>query len=186
MFIPIKVKTSCGDDCKCSKCITYKDWCKDNDDFSIADLEFGEVEYDTEAIASMFDRHYACWFVNKGCLDFKDDLQLCYDMAKERIDSYYSKLTDFVPNAHTKMTVDYGKRTSTNKGYNYPVTEDIADTRPSNGERGEVDAVKDTTTVDKDEAPFKTLREFRDFSTFAEFFIDQFKDCFTLIEGATW
>ena len=186
MFIPTKVKTSCGDGCTCSKCMTYKDWCKENDDFSIADLEFGDIDYDIEALAPMFDMYYACWFVNKGCSDFVNELQLCYDMAKERIDAYYAKITDFVPNSHTKMTVDYGKRIATNKEYDYPVTNVIESTRPSNGTRAEADAVKDTTTVDKDEAPFKTLREFRDFSTFAEFFMAQFKDCFTLIEGATW
>ena len=172
----------------CPKCKTYKEWCEESDPaYTLkGNLDFGEVSYDTDAVGDLFDKFYACWFINAGCLDFEDDLQMCYDLAKDRIDKFYAKIAEFDPNAKTTMSVAYGQRGSKEYGYEYPLTGNVDTSTPNRGAKSNVDAVTDTTTVSKDEAPFKTVREFRDFPTFVEFFIDQFKDCFTLVEGVTW
>ena len=167
-------------------CKTYKKWREENDDFSIADLDFGTVAYDVSTVASAFDRFFNCWYINCACGDFAELLQLQYDLAKERIDQYYDKMLTFTPHAHTEMSVEYGKRGSKGYGYDYPVSGDVDTSAPNTASKSETDKVTDKTTVDRDDDPFKDLREFQNFSTFIEFFCDQFRDCFTLIEGVTW
>ena len=164
--------------------IKYKRWCDENA-YTLAQVFDGDEDYDTSAIADLFDSYYANWWIVDPDNDFSVELKRTYAMAKQRINLYYGYLVnDFNPSALTEMSVSYGQRGGENSAYDYPLSG--ATVKPSRKDTSKTDAVTDTTTVRKAEEPFKTLNRIGDFMSFEDFFLAQFRDCFTRFTAMTW
>lgn len=169
--------------CACNA-ITYAEWCEVHSDWSIANLDFGTIDYDKSSIAVIFDKYYAPFIVVDPRNDFAKELQLAYDLAKARIDQYYTAMGEFVPHEYTHMENNYGARHTNDKAYEYPI--DGSTPSPNVSSDSNTDNAKDTTDITKDTDPFKHMVDLGGLRTFEEFFIEQFRDCFTLACGMTW
>ena len=154
------------------------------DDIVLSDFITSDLITSTED--EFFNSYYANWCIVDPFNDFESELKVAFMLAEDKLTAYKSQLTDFTPGAHTVMTVDYGERGNTDYGYRYPIGGDVDTSAPNTGAKATVDAVTDTTTVDKNEEPFKNLDKTKAMDGWLRFFVDQFKDCFTLCEGMTW
>ena len=153
-------------------------------DVKLSDFITSDLITSTED--EFFNSYYANWCIVDPFGDFESELKIAFMLAEDKLTAYKAQLTDFTPGAHTVMTVDYGERGNTDYGYRYPIGGDVDTSAPNTGAKATVDAVTDTTTVDKNEEPFKNLDKTKAMDGWLRFFVDQFKDCFTLCEGMTW
>lgn len=165
--------------------VTYAEWCEKHSNWTIANLTFPEdAPYDVSALAPIFDTYYAPYNVVDPRNDFATELQLNLDLVADRLARYYNELDTFVGHEHTVMTNEYGERHTNDKGYEYPIAG--TNVSPNVENDATTDETTDTTTVTKETDPFKHLDDMAKIKTFAEYFIDQFKDCFTLACALTW
>lgn len=178
MLVPIDPVTSGCEGIK------FKDWRADNDDINLSDI----IEDDLigEAEDEAFNLYYANWCIVDPFNNFEDELKVAFMIARFRLATYKDQLDDFNPNAHTVMSVEYGERGNTEYGYRYPIGGNVDTSAPNTGAKSTVNSVTDTTTVDKAEEPFKNLDKTKIMDGWLKFFVDQFKDCFTLCEAMTW
>ena len=153
-------------------------------DFKLSDVI--ESDLITETEDDFLNTYYANWCIVDPFDDFATELKVAFMLAEDKLTAYKSQLTDFNPGAHTVMSVDYGERGNTEYGYRYPIGGNVDTSAPNTGAKATVDAVTDTTTVDKNEEPFKNLDKTKAMDGWLKFFVDQFKDCFTLCEAMTW
>lgn len=153
-------------------------------DFKLSDIIDSDLIGDTED--EFLNTYYANWCIVDPFDDFESELKVAFMLAEDKLTAYKAQLTDFNPGAHTVMSVDYGKRGNTEYGYRYPIGGNVDTSAPNTGAKATVDAVTDTTTVDKNEEPFKNLDKTKAMDGWLKFFVDQFKDCFTLCEAMTW
>lgn len=153
-------------------------------DFKLSDIV--ESDLITETEDEFLNTYYANWCIVDPFDDFESELKVAFMLAEDKLRAYKSQLTDFTPGAHTVMSVDYGERGNTEYGYRYPIGGNVDTSAPNTGAKATVDAVTDTTTVDKNEEPFKNLDKTKAMDGWLKFFVDQFKDCFTLCEAMTW
>lgn len=160
-----------------------------NDNREKGDLKLSDI-VTSDLITSIEDEflnsYYANWCIVDPFDDFATELKVAFTLAEDKLRTYKAQLTDFTPGAHTVMSVDYGERGNTEYGYRYPIGGNVDTSAPNTGAKATVDAVTDTTTVDKNEEPFKNLDKTKDMDGWLKFFVDQFKDCFTLCEAMTW
>lgn len=154
------------------------------DDIVLSDIITSDLIGDTED--EFLNTYYANWCIVDPFDDFESELKVAFMLAEDKLRAYKSQLTDFTPGAHTVMSVDYGERGNTEYGYRYPIGGNVDTSAPNTGAKATVDAVTDTTTVDKNEEPFKNLDKTKAMDGWLKFFVDQFKDCFTLCEAMTW
>ena len=153
-------------------------------DFKLSDIIESDLIGDTED--EFLNTYYANWCIVDPFDDFESELKVAFMLAEDKLTAYKAQLTDFNPGAHTVMSVDYGERGNTEYGYRYPIGGNVNTSAPNTGAKATVDAVTDTTTVDKNEEPFKNLDKTKAMDGWLKFFVDQFKDCFTLCEAMTW
>lgn len=153
-------------------------------DVKLSDIVTSDLITSTED--EFLNTYYANWCIVDPFDDFESELKVAFMLAEDKLTAYKSQLTDFNPGAHTVMSVDYGERGNTEYGYRYPIGGDVDTSAPNTGAKSTVDKVTDTTTVDKNEEPFKNLDKTKAMDGWLKFFVDQFKDCFTLCEAMTW
>ena len=157
---------------------------RNREDFKLSDVIESDLITSTED--EFFNTYYANWCIVDPFDDFESELKVAFMLAEDKLTTYKAQLTDFNPGAHTVMSVDYGERGNTEYGYRYPIGGNVNTSAPNTGAKATVDAVTDTTTVDKNEEPFKNLDKTKAMDGWLKFFVDQFKDCFTLCEAMTW
>ena len=158
----------------------------DNSTHAVVLSDFITSDLITSTEDEFFNTYYANWCIVDPFDDFESELKVAFMLAEDKLSAYKAQLTDFNPGAHTVMTVDYGERGNTDYGYRYPIGGDVDTSAPNTGAKSTVNEVTDTTTVDKNEEPFKNLDKTKAMDGWLRFFVDQFKDCFTLCEGMTW
>lgn len=157
---------------------------RERGDFKLSDVVESDLITDTED--EFLNTYYANWCIVDPFDDFESELKVAFMLAEDKLRAYKAQLTDFNPGAHTVMTVDYGERGNTDYGYRYPIGGTVESSAPNTGAKSTVNEVTDTTTVDKNEEPFKNLDKTKAMDGWLRFFVDQFKDCFTLCEAMTW
>ena len=157
---------------------------REKGDLKLSDIVTSDLITSTED--EFFNVYYANWCIVDPFDDFATELKVAFTLAEDKLRTYKAQLTDFTPGAHTVMSVDYGERGNTEYGYRYPIGGNVNTSAPNTGAKATVDAVTDTTTVDKNEEPFKNLDKTKAMDGWLKFFVDQFKDCFTLCEAMTW
>ena len=177
MLVPIK-PVNCA--CKSAK---FKDWRADNNDINLSDIIESELIGETED--EFFNDYYANWCIVDPFDDFETELKVAFMTAMEKLTLYRAQMTDFNPSAKTVMSVAYGQRDTSSDDYEYPINAGLV-RQPNRTQTGKQNAVTDTTTVNKNEEPFKNLDKTKAMDGWLKFFVDQFKDCFTLCEAMTW
>lgn len=154
------------------------------DDIVLSDIVTSDLITSTED--EFLNSYYANWCIVDPFDDFESELKVAFMLAEDKLRAYKAQLTNFNPGAHTVMTVDYGERGNTDYGYRYPIGGSVDTSAPNTGAKSTVNEVTDTTTVDKNEEPFKNLDKTKAMDGWLRFFVDQFKDCFTIAEAMTW
>ena len=157
---------------------------RDREDLKLSDIVTSDLITTTED--EFFNTYYANWCIVDPFDDFATELKVAFTLAEDKLRAYKAQLEDFNPSAKTVMSVAYGKRGNTDYGYRYPIGGNVETSAPNTGAKSTVDAVTDTTTVDKNEEPFKNLDKTKAMDGWLKFFVDQFRDCFTLAEAMTW
>ena len=156
---------------------------RDREDFKLSDIITSDLITSTED--DFLNTYYANWCIVDPFDDFATELKVAFMMAEDKLRAYKAQLEDFSPSAKTVMSVAYGQRDSSSDDYEYPINAGLV-TQPNRTQKGKQNAVTDTTTVDKNEEPFKNLDKTKAMDGWLKFFVDQFRDCFTLAEAMTW
>ena len=157
---------------------------RDREDFKLSDIITSDLVTDTED--EFLNTYYANWCIVDPFDDFATELKIAFTLAEDKLRAYKAQLEDFNPSAKTVMSVAYGQRGNTDYGYRYPIGGNVETSAPNTGAKSTVDAVTDTTTVDKNEEPFKNLDKTKAMDGWLKFFVDQFRECFTIAEAMTW
>ena len=157
-------------------------------DGSTHDITLKEIITDsplvTDEESDFFSLYYDNWCIVDPYNDFVSELKMSFLLARDRLTAYKEQLDDFSPDAKTVMDVEYGERNVEGKDYEYPLdSETVTPNRKSNSKQ---ESFTDTTTVRKNDEPFKNLDKTKDLDGWLKFFVKQFEDCFTLIQGMTW
>lgn len=174
---------------KCSK--KFKEWREDNPvekDGVMFPITLKDIIPDsplvTDEESDFFSLYYDNWCIVDPYNDFESELKMSFLLARDRLTAYKEQLQGFSPDAKTIMDVAYGERNVDNKSYEYPF--DNATPNPNNQSTSKQNAFTDTTTVRKNDEPFKNLDKTKELDGWLKFFVKQFEDCFTLIQGMTW
>lgn len=173
----------------CSK--KFKKWREDNpveEGGETRPIELKDIITDsplvTDEESDFFSLYYDNWCIVDPYNDFVSELKMSFLLARDRLTAYKEQLDDFSPDAKTVMDVEYGERNVEGKDYEYPLdSETVTPNRKSNSKQ---ESFTDTTTVRKNDEPFKNLDKTKDLDGWLKFFVKQFEDCFTLIQGMTW
>lgn len=173
----------------CSK--KFKQWREDNpveEGGETRPIELKDIITDsplvTDEESDFFSLYYDNWCIVDPYNDFVSELKMSFLLARDRLTAYKEQLDDFSPDAKTVMDVEYGERNVEGKDYEYPLdSETVTPNRKSNSKQ---ESFTDTTTVRKNDEPFKNLDKTKDLDGWLKFFVKQFEDCFTLIQGMTW
>ena len=152
-------------------------------DFKLSDIIISDLITSKED--EFFNTYYANWCIVDPFDDFENELKVAFMLAEDKLKAYKEQLEDFNPSAKTVMSVAYGQRDTTSDDYEYPINTS-QNIQPNRTQKGKQNAVTDTTTVDKNEEPFKNLDKTKAMDGWLKFFVDQFRDCFTLAEAMTW
>lgn len=134
----------------------------------IINLNWGNVDFDKTALAKVFDRYYAYWFINDPYDEgFLNVLQDQYDRCKEQIDRHYAYIqtmsvsptqTETYEFGNKKRTEGkgartdkstYGARDTEDKSFDYPINADLNQASPSKGEKSTQSQVVDQTEYGK-------------------------------------
>lgn len=173
----------------CSK--KFKQWREDNpveEGGETRPIELKDIITDsplvTDEESDFFSLYYDNWCIVDPYNDFVSELTMSFLLARDRLTAYKEQLDDFSPDAKTVMDVEYGERNIVGKDYEYPLdSETVTPNRKSDSKQ---ESFTDTTTVRKNDEPFKNLDKTKDLDGWLKFFVKQFEDCFTLIQGMTW
>lgn len=130
----------------------------------IINLDWGTVAYDKDALAKVFDRYFAYWFINDPYDEgFLNVLQEQYDLCKEQIDRHYDYIQsmsvsptqtekyEFGTKTRTESKgkrtdkSTYGTRDTEDKSFDYPINADLSQANPSKGEKSTQAQVEDQT-----------------------------------------
>lgn len=161
----------------------FKDWREEHEDFKLSDIITSDLITETED--EFFNAYYDNWFIVDPFDDFENELKVAFMLAEDKLTTYKAQLEDFNPGAKTVMTVAYGQRDTDSKDYDYPINTSM-NVQPNRKQTGTQQAVTDTTTVEKNEEPFKNLDKTKAMDGWLKFFVEQFGDCFTIGSAMTW
>ena len=130
----------------------------------IANINWGTVAYDKDALAKVFDRFYAYWFINDPYDEgFLNVLQEQYDLCKEQIDRHYDYIQSMSVSPTQTEKYEFGTKTKTeskgkrtdkstygtrdteDKSFDYPINANLSQANPSKGEKSTQAQVEDQT-----------------------------------------
>ena len=130
----------------------------------IININWGTVAYDKDALAKVFDRYFAYWFINDPYDEgFLNVLQEQYDLCKEQIDRHYDYIQSMSVSPTQTEKYEFGTKTKTeskgkrtdkstygtrdteDKSFDYPINADLSQANPSKGEKSTQAKVEDQT-----------------------------------------